>query len=99
MGVSAQIVEDILGAPERRFAVDDPVPAEERAEEEEKALGEASGLSWPWKPSWPSAKACFRAATNLPRKTRAEPHREGEATTGSDPTGVIGENPPAATTQ
>ena len=33
MGVSAQVVEDILGAPERRFAVDDPVPAEEWAEE------------------------------------------------------------------
>jgi hypothetical protein len=33
MSVGAQVVEDILGAPEGRFAVDDPVPAEEWAEE------------------------------------------------------------------
>ena len=33
MGVSAQVVEDILGAPERRLAINDPVPAEEWTQE------------------------------------------------------------------
>ena len=31
MGVGAQIVKDIFWPPEGRFAVDDPVPTEERA--------------------------------------------------------------------
>ena len=38
MGVSAQVVEDILGPPERRFAVDDPVPAEEWAQERRESF-------------------------------------------------------------
>jgi hypothetical protein len=33
MSVGAQVVKDILGAPEGRFAVDDPVPREEWAQE------------------------------------------------------------------
>ena len=33
MGVGAQVVEDILGAAERRFAVDHPLVAEQGAQE------------------------------------------------------------------
>jgi hypothetical protein len=38
MGVGAQVVEYILWAPEGRFAVDDPVPAEEWAQEGEESF-------------------------------------------------------------
>jgi len=38
MGVSAQVVEDILGTSEGRFAVDDPVPTEEWAQERGESL-------------------------------------------------------------
>jgi hypothetical protein len=37
----AYVVEDMLGAAERRFAVDDPVLAEQWRRKEEKASGEA----------------------------------------------------------
>ncbi len=39
MGVGAQVVEDILGPAEGRFAVDDPIPAEEWAQEGRESLG------------------------------------------------------------
>ncbi len=39
MGVGTQIVEDIGGAPEGRFAVDDPVLAEQWAQEGGESLG------------------------------------------------------------
>ena len=39
MGVGAQVVEDILGAPEGRFAVDHPLAAEEGLQEGGKSLG------------------------------------------------------------
>jgi len=38
MGVGAQVVEDILGPAEGRFAVDDPIPAEEWAQEGRESL-------------------------------------------------------------
>jgi len=38
MGVSAQVVEDIFWPPEGRFAVDDPVPAEEWAQESSESF-------------------------------------------------------------
>lgn len=39
MSVGAQVVEDILGAPEGRFAVDDPAPTEEWAQERGESFG------------------------------------------------------------
>jgi hypothetical protein len=38
MGVGAEVVEDILWPPEGRFAVDDPVPTEEWAQERGESL-------------------------------------------------------------
>jgi hypothetical protein len=70
MGVSAEITQGMFGSSERRFAIDHPVMAEQLA----KPGGEDSGLSKPLQiaieaklPTW---QARFKAATNLPRKTR-----------------------------
>ena len=39
MSVGAQVVKDIFWPPERRFAVDDPIPTEEWAQERGESLG------------------------------------------------------------
>jgi len=44
MGVGAQIVKDIFWTPEGRFAVDDPVPTEEWAQERGESLERSERL-------------------------------------------------------
>jgi len=44
MGVGAEVVEYILWPPEGRFAVDDPVPPEEWAQERGESFGRGERL-------------------------------------------------------
>ena len=71
VGVSAEITQGMFGTTERRFAIDHPVMAEQLAE----PGGEDLGLSEPFQIAIEAklpfgAGARFKAATNLPRKTR-----------------------------
>ena len=70
MGVTGQVMEDMLGSPEGRLGVDHPVRTKKRSQEEAEGLflgevAEAFG-----KGELPSRKARFRPAMNLPRNTR-----------------------------
>ena len=54
-------------------------------------MGEASGFSWPWKPSWPVGESVFQSGDELAPKNPSQ-HRKGkkEAATGGEPALVVG---------
>ena len=68
VGVAGQIAQDMLGAAEGRFEIDHPVLSEEGAQEGGKGLVLTKGLEGSRESKL--VVAFFKAATNLPRKTR-----------------------------
>ena len=91
MGVSAQVVEDILGAPERRFAVDDPVPTEEWAQERGESFWRGERLQLTVKAQLTFGESVFQSSDELAPKNPSQ-HRKGkkEAATGGEPAVVVG---------
>jgi hypothetical protein len=91
MGVSAQVVEDVLGAPERRFAVDDPVPAEEWAQERGESFGRGERLQPTMEAQLTFGESAFQRRDELAAKNPSQ-NRKGkkEAATGGEPAAVVG---------
>ena len=91
MSVSAQVVDDILGAPERRFAVDDPVPTEEWAQERGERFWRGEQLQLAVKPQLTLGESVFQSSDELAPKNLSQ-NRKGkkEAATGGEPALVVG---------
>jgi hypothetical protein len=91
MGVSAQVVEDILGAPERRFAVDDPVPAEEWAQERGESFWRGERFQLAMEAQLAFGESAFQSRDELaPKNPRQNRKRKKEAATGGEPAAVVG---------
>ena len=90
MGVSAQVVEDLLGAPERRFAVDDPIPTEEWAQESGESFGRGERLQLAVKAQLSFGESAFQRGDELAPKNPSQ-NRKGkkEAATGGEPALVV----------
>ena len=73
VGVAAEITENVLGAAEGRFAVDDPVLAEKGAKESSESLRLREKLEVPVEAELAFGEGPFE--TNLPRKTRPSTFR------------------------
>ena len=90
MGVSSQVVEDILGAPEGRLTVDDPVPAEEWAQERGKSFGRGERLQLAVETQLALGESAFQSCDELAPK---DPSQDGkgqkEAATGTKPTVMV----------
>ena len=91
MGVSAQVVEDILGAPEGRLAVDDPVLTEEWAQERGESFGRGEGLQLTMKAQLAFGESAFQSGDELAPKNPSQ-NRKGkkEPATGGEPAVVVG---------
>jgi hypothetical protein len=91
MGVSAQVVEDVLGAPERRFAVDDPVPAEEWAQERGESFGRGERLQLTMETQLSFGESVFQSSDELAPKNSCQNGKgKKEAATGREPAAVVG---------
>src|SRR5208337_3504912 len=90
MGVGAQVVEDILGAPERRFAVDDPIPTEEWAQERGESFWRGERLQLAVKAQLSFGASAFQSCDELAPKNPSQ-NRKGkkEAATGTEPALVV----------
>jgi hypothetical protein len=91
MGVGAQIVKDIFWPPEGRFAVDDPVPTEEWAQERGESLGRGERLQLAVEAQLALGEGLFQSGDELAPKDSPE-HLDGkkEAIARGDPALVIG---------
>jgi len=91
MGVSAQVVEDILGAPERRLAINDPVPAEEWTQEGSESFGRGEPLQWAMEAQLACGESVFQRRDELAPKNPSQ-NRKGkkEASRGGEPVAVVG---------
>jgi len=91
MGVSAQVVEDILGAPERRFAVDDPVPTEEWAQERGESFWRGERFQMAMEAQLAFGESAFQSSNELASKNPSQ-NRKGkkEAAAGVEPAVVVG---------
>jgi len=91
MGVGAQVVEYILGAPEGRFAVDDPVPAEEWAQEGGESFRCGQRLQLAMEAQLALGEGAFQSGDELTAKDASQ-DRDGkkEAATGGEPAVVVG---------
>jgi hypothetical protein len=94
MGVGAQVVEDIFWTPEGGFAVDDPVPTEEWAQERGESLGRGERLQLAVEAQLACGEGMFQGGDELAPK---DPGQDGdgkkEAATGVEPAVVIGREP------
>jgi len=91
MSVGAQVVEDILGAPERRLAINDPVPAEEWTQEGSESFGRGERLQLTVKAQLTFGESVFQSRDELAAKNSSQ-NRKGkkEAATGGEPALVVG---------
>ena len=90
MGVSAQIVEDILGSPERWFAVDDPVATEEWAQERGESFWRGEGLQLTVKAQLTFGESVFQSSDELAPKNLSQNGKgKKEAATGTEPALVV----------
>ena len=91
MGVGAQIVKDIFWTPEGRFAVDDPVPTEEWAQERGESLGRGERLQLSVEAQLALGEGLFQSGDELAPK---DPCQDGdgkkEAAAGVEPALVVG---------
>ncbi len=94
MGVGAQIVKDIFWPPEGRFAVDDPVPTEEWAQERGESLGRSERLQLAVEAQLALGEGLFQSGDELAPKDPCQ-DRDGkkEAATGFEPAVVVGREP------
>jgi hypothetical protein len=91
MGVGAQVVKDILGAPERRLAVDDPVLAEEGAEERCEGLGFCQRLEVPVEAELAVGEGTLETSDELATEDSTQDlDGEKKALAGLNPAPVIG---------
>ena len=91
MGVSAQVVEDILGAPERRLAINDPVPAEEWTQEGRESSGRGERLQLAMEAQLACGESVFQRRDELaPKNPRQNRKGKKEAATGGEPVAVVG---------
>ena len=91
MSVSAQVVEDILGTPERRFAVDDPVPAEEWAQEGRESFWRGERFQLTMEAQLTFGESVFESGDELAPKDPSQNRKgEKEVATGTEPALVVG---------
>ena len=91
MGVRAQVVEDILGAPERRLAINDPIPAEEWTQEGSESFWRGERLQLTVKAQLTFGESAFQSGDELAPKNPSQ-NRKGkkETATGGEPAVVVG---------
>src|SRR5271157_889461 len=91
MGVGTEVVEDILGAPERRFAVDDPVPTEEWTQERGESFWRGERFQLAMEAQLAFGESAFQSSDELAPKNPSQ-NRKGkkEAATGGEPAAVVG---------
>ena len=91
MGVAAEITENVFGATEGRFAVDDPVLAEKGAKESSESLRLREKLEVPVEAELAFGEGPFESGDKLATEDSTQHlHREKEAIAGLDPALVIG---------
>ncbi len=90
MSVGAEVMEDILGTPEGRLTVDDPVPAEERAQEGREGFGGGERLQLTVKAQLALAESVFQSRDELaPKDSSQDGNGQKEAATGTEPTAMV----------
>jgi hypothetical protein len=91
MGVGAEVVEDILGAPEGRFAVDDPVPTEEGTQERGESFWRGERLQLAVEGQLAFGEGMFQSGDELaPKDSGQNGEGKKEAAARVEPALVVG---------
>src|SRR4029453_946992 len=91
MRVTREVVQHVLGSPERRFRVDDPVLAKQRAEGRTKRLVVRERQKIARKDQPAATKGPLQSGDKLPAKhTTQDLHREEERIARMDPLRPVG---------